>query len=180
MKSRTLKRLCLVSFWAALAMVSMYVDAESICPAGIPETAKDEEFMLTTNGEAIHLPSNLVFMRCSFGQTWTGNNCEGEPQPLTWQEALNYAMGFEYANSKNWRLPNVKELAQITEKACVRPAINEAIFPVTSSDDYWTSSPSIQDVLRAWSVSFENGSTSLKAKDRTIFVRLVRTRLPQE
>jgi hypothetical protein len=57
----------------------------------------------------------------------------------------------------------------------VRPAINEFFFPNTSSDDYWTSTPSVVDPKRAWVIAFFNSSNSLKDKRLFVFTRLVRT-----
>ena len=176
------KRLFWVSCWALLAFFSVYVDAQTanttaICPGGIPQTAVEEDFVALTGaaeGEVLHQPSNLVFMRCSLGQTWDGSTCVGEAETFLWSEALAVSRGFEFNQQNTWRLPNIKELNMITERACVRPSINEAIFPQTPPDDFWTSTPSIDDPLRAWSTAFSNGTMSIRAKERGLFVRLVR------
>ena len=176
------KRIFWVSCWALLAFVSLYADAQessnnAVCPSGITATTSDDDFVALTEsaaGEVLHVPSNLVFMRCSLGQTWDGTTCIGEASTFAWSEALQFSRGFEFNQRKTWRLPNVKELSIITERACVRPAINENIFPQTPPDDFWTSSPSVDDPLRAWSTAFSNGSISERAKQRDLFVRLVR------
>jgi hypothetical protein len=113
-------------------------------------------------------------MRCSFGQTWLNDICVGDASELNWQQALQAAHGYVFANQLGWRVPNVKELSSITERSCVRPAINELLFPNTPSDDFWTSSPSVLDPHRAWVIAFFNSSNSIKQKDRFVFVRLVR------
>jgi hypothetical protein len=113
-------------------------------------------------------------MRCSLGQTWSGNTCVGDASELNWQQALQAAHGYKFANKKGWRVPNIKELATITERSCVRPAINEELFPNTPSDDFWTSTPAIQDVQRAWVLAFFNSSNSIKQKELFVFARLVR------
>jgi hypothetical protein len=154
--------------------------AEAICPAGIPETAKDDEFIIRPNGEVLHVASQLVFMQCSIGQTWDATTCVNEPTALNWQQALALSVQTDFNSSKNWRLPNVKELNVIAERACVRPAINDAIFPNTSPDDYWTSTPSMLDAKLAWSLAFTNASNSQRLKTRSLFVRLVRTKLDSE
>ncbi|MGB3726032.1 MAG: DUF1566 domain-containing protein [Glaciecola sp.] len=154
--------------------------AEATCPAAIPTTADDAEFVLMRNGVTLHIDSNLIFMRCSIGQTWDGASCVGEPLAHTWQQALETSLSNTFNESKNWRLPNLKELSVLTERACVRPSINDTIFPNTSPDDYWTSSPSMLDENSAWAIAFSNGSNNTKLKTRSLFVRLVRTRLPGE
>ena len=119
-------------------------------------------------------------MRCAIGQTWDGTNCTGDAQQLSWQQALQLAHGYSVENIQGWRLPNIKELATVTERQCVRPAINIDVFPDTPADDFWTSTPSVTDEQRAWVVAFFNSSNSIKDKDRFVFVRLVRTALAQE
>ncbi|AGH43655.1 Lcl C-terminal domain-containing protein [Paraglaciecola psychrophila] len=69
----------------------------------------------------------------------------------------------------------MKELASLTERSCARPAINEFFFPNTSSDDYWTSTPSVINPERAWVIAFFNSSNTLKDKRLFVFTRLVRT-----
>ena len=147
------------------------------CPAGIPQTAGEEAFLLRPNGEVLHIASNLIFMRCSLGQTWNGNTCLNEPRAYNWQEALQASVSDTTNGLMSWRLPNVKELSVISERGCVRPSINDTIFPNTSPDDYWTSSPSAIDESAAWSVAFNNASITQRLKTRSMFVRLVRTKV---
>jgi hypothetical protein len=162
------------------AQTSPVLQADATCPDGIPESANEASFVLRPNGEVLHIASNLIFMRCSMGQTWDANTCVNEPNALNWQQALSLSMQTDFNDSKNWRLPNVKELNVIAERACVRPAINDTVFPNTSPDDYWTSTPSILDTNAAWSVAFTNGNNSQRLKTRSLFVRLVRTKLADE
>ncbi len=173
--------LCLLSIAGYLnAQTTPVEQAEATCPAGIPATAEDALFVSQASGEMLHVASNLIFMRCSLGQTWDGSTCMSEPKAYNWQQALQASVNTEFNNLKSWRLPNIKELSVITERACVRPAVNDAIFPNTSPDDYWTSTPSMQNENEAWSVAFTNASNSLRLKDRSLFVRLVRTKLASE
>jgi hypothetical protein len=174
------KRCLLVGAWAVLALSSQFVEAEALCNGEIPETTAIEVFEPAGDGEILHAPSGLIFMRCAIGQTWENETCEGNAQLFTWQQALKLSYGYEYNDSRNWRLPNIKELVVIAERSCVRPAVNEQAFPETPPDDFWTSTPSMFDTQRAWSVGFFNGTSSIKAKDRSIHIRLVRSRLDDE
>jgi hypothetical protein len=145
------------------------------CLDDVAETANTEEFEVNTDGTATHSESDLMWMRCSLGQTYSASSCIGEADELSWQQALETAHGYTYAGYSGWRVPNVKELATITERACVRPAINETVFPDTLSDDYWTSTPSVADADRAWVLAFFNSSNALKEKSLFVYTRLVRT-----
>ena len=145
------------------------------CLSSIVPTTPTSNFVVNTDGTVTDQTFKLTWMRCSLGQLWVVDTCVGDASELNWQQALQIAHGYEFANKKGWRLPNIKELATITERSCVRPAINEELFPNTPSDDFWTSTPSIQDIERVWVIAFFNSSNSLKQKELFVFTRLVRT-----
>ncbi len=148
--------------------------AQTCLTSGI-ETTPDDNFSELTDGTVLHVTTDLVWQRCAQGQTWDGTTCNGEATKYTWQEALELAHEASASDLLGWRLPNVKELASLTERLCVRPAINATFFPATAPDDFWTSTPSTSDPDRAWVVAFFNASHSIKQKDRYVSVRLVRS-----
>ncbi|GBL04824.1 DUF1566 domain-containing protein [Glaciecola sp. KUL10] len=161
-------------------VLSAVAFAEQECLTTVLETAAEDEFEKIDGGLVWHTETNLIWMRCSLGQTWDGSDCLGEATKFTWQEALQISVGYEFLDSTQWRLPNIKELVSITEKSCVRPSINDGNFPQTPPDDFWTSTPVSTDGVRAWGVAFFNASISHKSKERSLHVRLVRTALPSE
>lgn len=158
-----------------VCLVSMNSMAEQYCLNSGIETTPSTDFVELSDDDILHSPTNLVWKRCAEGQTWDGTNCTGEAQKYTWQQALQLALSANETVQAGWRLPNVKELAAVTERLCVRPAINSSVFPDTPPDDFWSSTPSLTDTQRAWVVAFFNSSHSIKQKDRFIYVRLVRT-----
>lgn len=171
----------LLGFYALYA--AQAIAQIAVCASDIPLSTDSEEFTILENGNVWHLPSNLVFMRCAIGQTFDGSTCLGESSPLNWQQALQSSVQANNETSgtlPSWRLPNIKELAVISERACVRPAINEEIFPNTAPDAFWTSTPSVREADMAWSITFTNASQSLLPTNSSLFVRLVRTRLASE
>lgn len=145
------------------------------CLTGAPATTPDANFVDNEDGTVTDVTTGLMWMQCSVGQTWVAGRCTGDASELSWQQALQFAHGYVFANYDGWRVPNIKELASITELLCVRPSINETMFPSTLSDDYWTSTPSTLDADRAWVVAFFNSSNSIKDKNLFVFTRLVRT-----
>jgi hypothetical protein len=149
--------------------------AGQTCLPDFDATLKVDEYVDNGDGTATDVSLGLVWMRCSVGQTWVDETCTGNASELTWQQALQAAHGYQYAEQLGWRVPNMKELASLTERSCVRPAINELFFPDTYSDAYWTSTPSVVDPMRAWVIAFSNSSNSLKDKRLFVFLRLVRT-----
>ena len=154
--------------------VSISTFAQECLSDGL-ETTPNDNFEAVTTSTLLDTTTDLVWRRCAEGQTWNGSTCSGEAVKYTWQQALKLAHEASNEDLLGWRLPNVKELATITERDCVRPAINSSLFPATPPDDFWTSTPSADDPDRAWVVAFFNASHSIKEKDRFIYVRLVRT-----
>ncbi|MGJ8680341.1 DUF1566 domain-containing protein [Paraglaciecola sp.] len=145
------------------------------CLSDFDEEGQEEEYIDNGDGTATNATLGLTWMRCSLGQTWENETCTGDASELTWSQALQASHGFVYAGKSGWRVPNVKELASLTERSCVRPAINEIFFPNTPSDDFWTSTPSVIDPQRSWVIAFFNSSNSIKEKSLFVFTRLVRT-----
>lgn len=145
------------------------------CLSSVDETTPSSDFVDNGDGTVTDSGTGLMWMQCSLGQIWEDGECTGDASELSWQQALQQAHGYSFAEQSDWRLPNIKELATIAERACVRPSINETLFPNTPSDDFWTSTPSVLDAERAWVIAFFNSSNSIKQKSLFVFARLVRT-----
>lgn len=161
-----------------VGLSALFLSISSIaqtCLESINETTPNTYFVDNGNGTVTDSRLGLMWMRCSLGQTWENSSCSGEALEMSWQQALVKAHGYVYADQTGWRLPNVKELASITEGRCVRPAINSEIFPNTPADDFWSSSPAVSDPKRAWVIAFFNSSNSIKDKSLFVYTRLVRT-----
>lgn len=120
--------------------------------------------------------TGLMWMKCSLGQS--GLTCNGDASSFTWKSALDAA---QTANSgegtlgySDWRLPNIKELGSLTEKACYLPSINANVFPNTPSEVYWTATPTPQVDADAWCIYFHHGYDCTGNKNFAYDVRLVR------
>jgi hypothetical protein len=54
--------------------------------------------------------SNFIWLRCPLGSTQTASDgCQGEPESMTWHEAVIKAKNFEIDGVKGWRLPSREE-----------------------------------------------------------------------
>ena len=159
-----------------LATVSAPVNAA--CVNYVSHTTPTSDFALHDDGTVTHMPSGLMWMRCSLGQAWDGSACTGTADSYTWQQALQAVAslndGSGYAGHRDWRLPNKNELESIVERACSDPAVNDAVFPYTPSDWYWSSSPFARFPSGAWNVSFNGGCVIASPKTELDRVRLVR------
>jgi len=151
-------------------------NAMAVCKSSILTSTPDNRFSINENGTILDHETSLIWMRCSLGQEWDGITCTGTARYSAWSAALIYAENHIYANSSNWRLPNIKELATIIDKACFTPAINGNIFPKTAAFNYWSSSPHVDIRLIAWIVNFGSGyiSGSPNSPSNVAYIRLVR------
>lgn len=143
--------------------------------------------------------TNLVWMRCSLGQTWDGNTCTGVAIKYTLEQAKDVASGYT-----NWVVPDIEELSTIFycstgfEKAetistkagdtktvsskCagsnyVSPTINKTIFPNTENGRYWSSSiyTPLWDYNWYSYVDFSDGTININQSYQSFYVRLVRS-----
>ncbi len=162
-------------------------------------TDRPQDFIPQGDGTVIDKRTGLQWMRCSVGQTWTGETCAGNVETFSWEEARKLRSSF--ADYDDWRLPTVWELETLIYcnsgqflandsrgdlGECIGdftdPTIVEEAFP-NSSYDYWTSTlPEEYANLshadsgdRISEVSFYTGSVNFYFSNGVgFYVRLVR------
>lgn len=156
----------------AILLASVSGISYAVCNTTITPTAPNSRYQLLNNAtEVKDLKTNLIWQRCSLGQTWSGTSCTGTATQYTWADALKTAQSI----GGSWRLPNIKELQSLVERACSAPAINEAIFSNTSSDAYWSSSMYPHDSDFVFIVNFKfGGDGNFYFKSGNYYVRLIR------
>jgi hypothetical protein len=143
------------------------------CPANVKRTAPDSRYELQNSGaEVWDKQTDLIWQRCSLGQSWDGSSCTGAATGHTWQQALEAAK----AAGGGWALPNKRELQSLVERGCYNPAVNITVFPNTASSWYWSSSSVAGNGDYAWGVAFDDGYDGLDYKGNGYYVRLVRAR----
>lgn len=100
----------------------------------------DYKVVAGSNGaEVLDQKTNLIWQRCTIGQTWDGSDCVGQPKAMNWLEGLKAAK----ALGSGYRVPNLRELLSLREANCSEPSINAEIFPntVVTDGSYMSSSP---------------------------------------
>jgi hypothetical protein len=96
-------------------------------------------------------------------------------------DAATYCAGLQLGGMSGWRLPSTDELNAIRYKPgglfggdpaqyCV-PCIDQAAFPETPVDRFWSSK--IADVDTAWYVGFDDGRMHRDVLDDALWVRCV-------
>jgi hypothetical protein len=167
------------SIKAALLSILMLIALPSngqTCNGSITPSTPFNQFTINGDGTVTDNKTDLTWMRCSLGQTWSAgeSSCTGTASKYNWQNALTAANSTDFAGQNDWRLPNIKELKSIVEQACYLPTINDIIFPITQSAYYWSSSPYAGSNGRAWIVSFRDHRVFNDVKSNYGCVRLVR------
>ena len=175
-----MKRIETAQLLVGLALFTPAVQAGVLvdpgCVTNMRQSTPDSRFEDNGNGTVTDLVTQLMWSKCSDGQTYnqTNGGCDGTATELNWQTALQNADALNYAGHTDWRLPNVKELYSLVETACVMPAINSTFFPGTSTESYWTSSQAGANL--SWSLGFGLGIINdlYRTETATTHVRYVR------
>ncbi|CAK0765910.1 exported hypothetical protein [Gammaproteobacteria bacterium] len=124
------------------------------------------------DGTITDTSTNLMWMRCAVGQTWTGVACAGTPGKYTWSAANTVTSA--YADYNDWRLPTIRELTTITDITHYSPAIDVSTFPDTPSDWFWSGSLVASNSSQAWGVYLEVGNDYWSSRNIAYPLRLVR------
>ena len=150
-----------VAVWVALAF-----PARATCDKSQPDRTPTSRYVIT--GATVYdKKTDLTWQRCSVGQKWKdGIGCVGIVQTLKSDESMGQATG-------NWRIPTENELYSLLALNCKNFSINEAVFPDTGVNYYWSSTA---DGSYTYMLEFRNGNanfftTALSAGS----LRLVRT-----
>ena len=165
MKKRV-SSLCTLAVTSILMALPLPAIAEYKCRNDIIATTPNSRFKIMSNGSEVKdIKTNLIWQRCSIGQTWDGNQCVGEATAMNWKDAMNEAI----KAGRNYRVPNIKELQSITEVACFDPALNISIFPNTPTGvfdvTYWSSTPDLKNEQYIYIMRIEYGLINILQKD---------------
>lgn len=131
------------------------------------------------DGTVTNIATGLMWKRCAEGQAWDSNSssCVGNPSLIRWYDSM-YLSWFlppsqkvwsEFADYKDWQLPNTDQLRQLLlcgTNEC------EKVFPNSPQGRFWTSS--FSDSYNAFYVDFGNGIIDYSSRDYGNAIRLVR------
>jgi hypothetical protein len=171
------------------AFVFMIVQSILVAPSLADQTCDTSRYALSSpterfsdngDGTVTDDVAQLMWMRCSAGQTWSNGTCVGEAALYEWQGAQELAAATNASGAwffSDWRVPKLRELAMIAERQCENPRINLAIFPNTPPRVFWTDSMRPEEGFEdhAYALSFGPEGVQHEAKAERHAVRLVRT-----
>ena len=123
------------------------------------------------------LKLNILWLRCSVGQVWHNETCEGEALKLTMDEVKEAIKIAEVQLGGKWRLPSRKELENLVCMTCGKIKINSKYFPNTPYEPFWTGEKNEWSKNFFWSVNFFTGHTFGRFPGRIPnFVRLIKVK----
>jgi hypothetical protein len=115
--------------------------------------------------------TGLQWRRCEEGRVWNGSACTGTARRINHEDSLAQAR-----DQSGWRLPNVKELASLTDLGVSSGArIDQAAFPGAVASTLAASTPSVSGT-EFYGVSFFDGfvGSFIRSTGNLAEVRLVR------
>ena len=83
--------------------------------------------------------TGITWMRCSMGQTWTGNTCTATYNAYPYyirDQAVALTGTVTFAGNSDSRLPSVRELQTIVDRSHCQPAIDSMAFANPSSSSF--------------------------------------------
>ena len=155
--------------------VSVPATHAQICNINMAKTTVEGRFIKDEQGYVIDAANKLIWDICSIGQIYASGQCVGTPTEFnTWKEALQFA-----AAKDGYRMPNIKELETIVERACIEPSIDQDSFPDTPLAIYWSNTPApTSSSLKGYVIDFTDGSEIVRDVNRPKNLRLIKETLP--
>lgn len=150
------------------------------CDDGLRQKDQAQRFAVVNDGAVVQDRwTGLYWSRCLLGETWNPMlaQCEGSASISSWVQAQMATIAATWAEKDGWRVPNVKELESLVDRACSTPSIHDVAFSGQSaavSNPQWTSSPVENYGQGAWTVNFKNGSVIPAEKSTEYVSRMVR------
>ena len=186
-----------------LLLIALSIGLAQVAHSCLPRHAKPalSNTELMSQGMWRDPKTNMIWMRCSLGQTWNGSTCTGTASEHNWRAAQDAVAAMNrnggFGGHTDWVLPDLEDLASLmrcdtgfrsTEKtpakhglvttiqeSCKedsqRPTIDQTIFPNTPLLSYW-SAYSFRGF--AWHVSFDGVNSHHYTKHDNLHVRAVR------
>ncbi len=128
-------------------------------------------------GQIIDQSTGLVWYVCLLGESLEDGVCTGDAYIGSWLGALELVESFNFADSNQWRLPNIKELQSLVEYSCSEPIFEEGLFLTQMQSPLWSSTPELVEegeFNRKAYVLTSRGTTVSDQKDEEFYAIVVR------
>ena len=109
----------------------------------LPDSWSESRYIINNDGSSVtDISTNLIWQRCSVGQTWDNSSCSSSADEMTLPSAID-------RSDSEWRLPNVKELASLVPLG-EGATLDTSIFPNAPGGWYWTASVSDEELNQGY------------------------------
>ncbi|RUM62395.1 MAG: DUF1566 domain-containing protein [Sulfurimonas sp.] len=108
------------------------------------------------------------------------DNISVKTDRFIWEDAIDYCEALDFANSQEWRVPNINELFSIVHMEHAFPSINTDIFKnIVPRYYYWSSTTFAGNTNFVWNIYFGYGHESTCTRNHRYYVRCVRDKEPE-
>lgn len=114
---------------------------------------------------------NEIVYDAETGLTWQ-DNAIAASQTRSWDQAVSYCLGLDFAGSTNWRLPTLDELTSIRDFNNQSIHI-DPLFVNTAVEGYWSSTVDSEDPSGAYGMNYHYGVDFWAEKTQPYYVRCV-------
>lgn len=164
------KRLPCLSSGLTFMLISLILFC---APLAADNCGDSERFDINDNGTVTDIDAGLTWMRCSLGQHWDGNTCQGRPWSLSWPEARRRVDQLNRDRQQTWRLPRLNELATLVDRHCRLPRLDSHLFPNTPVARYWSATLVNGERDAAYSLDFGSEGVARTSLQDILHIRLV-------
>ena len=174
------------NFWYVFAVLGLFAVCTNTAMAqnSSSSNVKKGDEIIVKSGNfmvrghlVIDLQNGVEWMRCSVGQVWNGEGCEGKAMQLTQDEVAKAIVIANEQLGPGWRLPNRLELEGLVCEDCAPVKIELDSFPNTLAEPYWSGEVNGYAPRHIWTVNFMTGHTYGRFfPTQAVLVRLVRDR----
>jgi hypothetical protein len=131
--------------------------------------------------KSVELINSIHYYGTSYA--WGGIGTQGSYGTIfnsDWDTLVNGSNNESFCGFSDWRVPSISEMESLINYGAVSPTIDVNFFPLTLSDEYWTSTPDASNPDIAWSIDFntgksKNNSFEFQNRNTPKRVRLVRS-----
>ncbi len=128
-----MKQIIKIKKLTACMLFLITANAFAACKAEI--SRPDSRYEIQNNGSEVKdLKTGLIWQRCLVGMKFENNQCTGVAKLQNWKTLM------KEGKNQGWRVPNIKELQTLVDRACSDPAINGKIFPNLDVTEFTASS----------------------------------------
>lgn len=132
----------------------------------------EQRFTYPRDGVVHDTRTDLLWMRCTIGQTPGNTRCLGDAEQLSWTEVISRVESLR-GDGCAWRLPEFHELRSLLDTEERDPAIDPTAFPDTPKGWFWTRTRAAGHSQHDCFVNFSGTGTTRCNMGGRLYVRLV-------